>query len=114
MNRTLPLSWVAFVNTGISIIAALITSYVANKILSKNKLLEHRVAEKTKNLSEINSTLEESQSQLRTIFNTTDITFLLLDSDLQILTYNAIANHWSEQSQPDAGNNFLIILPYNL
>ncbi|MDB5029343.1 PAS domain-containing sensor histidine kinase [Mucilaginibacter sp.] len=96
LNRTLPLSWVAFVNAGISIIAALITSYVANRILSKNKLLEHRVAEKTKNLSEINSTLEESQSQLRTIFNTTDIAFLLLDSDLQILTYNAIANHWSE------------------
>jgi PAS domain S-box-containing protein len=98
LNRTLPLSWVAFVNAGISIIAALITSYVANKILNKNKELEHSVAERTKNLSEVNSTLETSQSQLRAMFNATDIAFLLLDSDLQILTYNAIADRWSELS----------------
>lgn len=98
LNRTLPLSWVAFTNAGISIFAALITSYAANKILRKNKLLEQRVAERTRNLSEVNNTLEESQSQLRAIFNTTDIAFLLLDSDLRILTYNTIADHWSELS----------------
>jgi PAS domain S-box-containing protein len=96
LNRTLPLSWVAFTNAGISIFAALITSYAANKILRKNKLLEQRVAQRNRNLSEVNNTLEESQSQLRAIFNTTDIAFLLLDSDLRILTYNAIADHWSE------------------
>ncbi|MDB5132184.1 MAG: domain S-box protein [Mucilaginibacter sp.] len=96
LNRTLPLSWVAFVNAGISIGAALITAYVGNKMLRKNKLLEQSVAERTRNLSEVNNTLEESQSQLRAIFNTTDIAFLLLDSDLRILTYNAIANHWAE------------------
>jgi PAS domain S-box-containing protein len=98
LNRTLPLSWVAFTNAGISIFAALITTYTANRILRKNKLLEQRVAERTRNLSEVNSTLDESQSQLRAIFNTTDIAFILLDSDLRLLTYNAIADHWSELS----------------
>jgi signal transduction histidine kinase len=98
LNRTLPLSWVAFVNSGISIIAALITSYVANKILRKNKLLEQSMAERTRNLSEVNHTLEESQSQLHTLFNTTEIAFLLLDIDLRILTFNTIADHWSELS----------------
>ncbi len=98
MNRRFPLSWVGFVNAGISITAALITSYVANKILKKNRLLEHRVAERTRNLAEVDDSLKKSQSHLRTIFTTTDIAFLLLDSDLRILTYNTIANHWSEQS----------------
>ncbi|MDB4919143.1 PAS domain-containing sensor histidine kinase [Mucilaginibacter sp.] len=98
LNRTLPLSWVAFVNSGISVIAALITSCVANKILMKNRLLEHSVAEGTRNLAEADDSLKKSQSHLRTIFKTTDIAFLLLDNNLQILTYNAIANHWSEQS----------------
>ncbi|MDB5023242.1 MAG: Sensor histidine kinase of a two component response regulator [Mucilaginibacter sp.] len=98
MNRVLPLTWVAFVNAGISIVAALITSYVANTILKKNKLLEHSVAEGTRNLAEVDDSLKKSQSHLRTIFATTDISFLLLDSDLRILTYNAIANHWSMQS----------------
>ncbi|MDB5152310.1 MAG: Sensor histidine kinase of a two component response regulator [Mucilaginibacter sp.] len=98
MNRRFPLSWVGFVNAGISITAALITSYVANKILKKNRLLEHSVAERTRNLAEVDDSLKKSQSHLRTIFTTTDIAFLLLDSDLRILTYNMIANHWSEQS----------------
>jgi PAS domain S-box-containing protein len=98
LNRTLPLSWVAFVNSGISVIAALTTSYAANAILRKNKQLEQSVAERTRNLSEVNYNLEESQSQLRAIFNTTEISFLLLDSDLQILTFNAIADQWSELS----------------
>ncbi|HWZ16403.1 MAG TPA: PAS domain-containing protein [Mucilaginibacter sp.] len=98
LNRTLPLSWVAFVNTGISISAALITAYVGNKILKKNKVLEQSVAERTRDLSDVHNTLAESQSQLRAIFNTTDIAFLLLDSDLQVLTYNAIASQWSELS----------------
>ncbi|MDB5124867.1 MAG: domain S-box protein [Mucilaginibacter sp.] len=98
LNRTLPLSWVAFVNAGISIGAALITAYVGNKMLRKNKLLEQCVAQRTRNLSEVNSTLDESQSQLRALFNTTDIAFLLLDSDLRVLTFNAIAEQWAEQS----------------
>jgi len=92
------LSWIGFINAAISIIAAIITSYAANKILKKNRILEHSVAEGSRSLAEVNNTLVKSQSHLRTIFKTTDIAFLLLDSDLQILTYNAIANHWSEQS----------------
>ena len=98
INARFRLSWINVVNAGISVIAALITSYVANKILKKNKLLEHSVAEGSRNLAEVNDTLAKSQSHLRTIFETTGIAFLLLDNDLQILTYNAIANHWSEQS----------------
>jgi signal transduction histidine kinase len=98
MNRTLPLSWVDFANAGVSITAALITGYFANTILKKNKLLAHSNAEGTRDLAEINHTLDESQSHLRTIFKTTDIAFLLLDSKLQILTWNAIADQWAEQS----------------
>jgi K+-sensing histidine kinase KdpD len=98
INPGLRLSWVAFVNASISITAALITLYVANKILRKNEILEYSVAEGTRNLEEVNNTLKESQSHLRTIFKTTEIAFLLLDSDLQILTCNAMANRWSEQS----------------
>ena len=98
INARFRLSWINVVNAGVSVIAALITSYVANKILKKNKLLEHSVAEGSRNLAEVNDTLAKSQSHLRTIFKTTGIAFLLLDNDLQILTYNAIANHWSEQS----------------
>ncbi len=98
MNRMFPLSWVAFVNAGISIIAALITAYFANTILKKNQLLAHSNAEGTRDLAVINHTLNESQSHLRTIFKTTDIAFLLLDTNLQILTYNAIADQWAEQS----------------
>ena len=92
------LSWIGFTNAIISIIAAIITSYVANKILKKNRLLEHSVAEGSRNLAEVNNSLVKSQSHLRTIFKTTDIAFLLLDGDLQILAFNAVANHWSEQS----------------
>jgi len=98
MNRTLPLSWVAFANAGISITAALITSYVANIVLRKNKLLEYSIAEGTRELEEVNHTLNRSQSHLRTIFKTTDIAFLLLDQHLQIVTFNAIADQWAGQS----------------
>jgi len=98
MNARPWISWMGFTNATISIVAAIITSYVANKILKKNKILEHSVAEGSRNLAEVNDTLVKSQSHLRTIFKTTDIVFLLLDADLQILTYNAIANHWAEQS----------------
>ncbi|MDB5142336.1 MAG: domain S-box protein [Mucilaginibacter sp.] len=98
MNERLPLSWVDLINASISIIAALITSYVTNKILKKNKFLEHNIAEGTRNLAEVNNMLKKSQSYLRSIFKTTDIAFLLLDSNLQILTYNTIANQWAEQS----------------
>jgi hypothetical protein len=55
------------------------------------------MAERARNLSEVNHILEESQSQLRTLFNATEIAFLL-DGDLQILTFNTIADHWSELS----------------
>ncbi|WP_426670426.1 ATP-binding protein [Mucilaginibacter sp. McL0603] len=96
MNARPLLSWISMVNAGISIIAALITSYVANKILRKNRFLEHSIAERTRNLAEAGDSLKKSQSHLRTIFKTTDIAFLLLDSDLQILSYNATANYWSE------------------
>ena len=98
MNARPELSWIGFTNAAISMIAAIITSYVADKILKKNRLLEHSVAEGSRNLAEVNSTLVKSQSHLRTIFKTTDIAFLLLDGDLQVLTYNAIANQWSKQS----------------
>jgi len=98
MSGNVGLSWIGFTNAVISIIAAIITSYVADKILKKNRLLEHSVAEGSRNLAEVNSTLVKSQSHLRTIFKTTDIAFLLLDSDLNILTYNAVANYWAGQS----------------
>ena len=98
INTRLPLSWINFINAGISVIAAVITSFVANKILKKNRLLEHSVAERNRNLAAVNDTLVTSQSHLRTIFKTTEIAFLLLDSDLQIQTHNAIANQWSERS----------------
>src|SRR5579859_4066006 len=45
MNRTPPISWIAFANTCISITAALITAYFANTILKKNQLLAHSNAE---------------------------------------------------------------------
>jgi len=98
MNERFLLSWVDLVNASISIIAALIIFYVANKILKKNKFLEHNVAEGTKSLAEVDNMLKKSQSYLGSIFKTTDIAFLLLDSNLQILTYNTIANQWVEQS----------------
>jgi K+-sensing histidine kinase KdpD len=62
----------------------------------KNEVLETDLAEKTKELAKTHTILGKSQSRLRAIFNTTDIAFLLLDSDLHVLTYNTIANHWSE------------------
>jgi PAS domain S-box-containing protein len=97
INPGLRLSWAAFVNASISIAAALVTSYVANSILKKNELLEYSVAEGSRNLAEVNNSLKKSQSHLRTIFKTNHIAFLLLDSDLQILTFNEMANQWSER-----------------
>ncbi len=64
----------------------------------KNEMLETDVAERSRELAKANTTLGRSQSRLRAIFNTTDIAFLLLDSDMCVLTYNTIANHWSELS----------------
>jgi PAS domain S-box-containing protein len=65
-------------------------------IQQKNKMLEMDVAEKTSELAEVSNILDKSQSRLRAIFNTTDIAFLLLDTDFQVLTYNAITNHFAE------------------
>lgn len=64
----------------------------------KNEMLETDLAEKTRELAKTHNILGKSQSRLRAIFNTTDIAFLLLDSDLHVLTYNSIANHWSQLS----------------
>jgi PAS domain S-box-containing protein len=68
------------------------------QIQRENEKLEIDVAERTKELAKVTHTLGKSQSRLRAIFNTTNIAFLLLDGDLRVLTYNTIANHWSELS----------------
>jgi PAS domain S-box-containing protein len=78
-----------------------------------NKLLETDLAEKTKELAKTHNILGKSQSRLRAIFNTTDIAFLLLDSDLHVLTFNTIANHWSQLSFGTSlkeGANFIELL----
>jgi PAS domain S-box-containing protein len=76
----------------------------------EKKLLEQRIADKTKELLLINEevkyertkrentvlSLNRSQSNLKTIFDTADIAFILLDSSLHILLFNAIASYWSE------------------
>jgi PAS domain S-box-containing protein len=78
----------------------------------EKKLLEQRVADRTAELLLINEeianertkrentvrSLNRSQSNLKTIFDTTDIAFILLDSSLYILLFNAIARYWSELS----------------
>lgn len=78
----------------------------------EKELLEQRVADRTQELLLINEeiqnertkrenttlSLNRSQSNLRTIFDTTDIAFILLDSSLHILLFNAIASYWSELS----------------
>ncbi|MDB5286727.1 MAG: domain S-box protein [Mucilaginibacter sp.] len=78
----------------------------------EKKLLEQRVADKTEELLLINEevkiertkrentvlSLNRSQSNLKTIFDTADIAFILLDSNLHILLFNAIASYWSELS----------------
>jgi PAS domain S-box-containing protein len=79
----------------------------------ENEILGINVAERTKELEKVNSILDNSQSRLRAIFDTTDIAFLLLDSDLHVLTYNEIANHWSELSfgvKLNEGSNFIELL----
>lgn len=68
------------------------------QLYQENELLEQNIEERTKELDTVSSVLEESQSHLRTIFDTTDIAFILLDSDLKILSFNTVANHWSELS----------------
>ncbi|HWZ13897.1 MAG TPA: MEDS domain-containing protein [Mucilaginibacter sp.] len=68
------------------------------QLQQQNEMLEMHLAEKTKELAKTHNILGKSQSRLRAIFNTTDIAFLLLDSDLHVLTYNSIANHWSQLS----------------
>jgi len=82
-------------------------------IQRENEILEISVAERTKDLEKVNSILDKSQSRLRAIFETTDIAFLLLDTDLNVLTYNDIANHWSELSfgiKLHEGDNFIELL----
>ncbi|MDB5132090.1 MAG: domain S-box protein [Mucilaginibacter sp.] len=79
----------------------------------KNEVLEIDLAEKTKELAKTHNILGKSQSRLRAIFNTTDIAFLLLDSDLHVLTYNTIANHWSQLSfgmNLKEGSNFIELI----
>src|ERR1700756_1342296 len=56
MNQTVPLSWVAYANAGMSITAAAITWYVAKALLKENKLLEYSLAEGTREFEEINHT----------------------------------------------------------
>jgi PAS domain S-box-containing protein len=82
-------------------------------IQREKEMLEIDVADRTKELEKVSHTLDKSQSRLRAIFNTTDIAFLLLDSDLQVLTYNTIANHWAELSfgiRLQEGVNFVELL----
>jgi signal transduction histidine kinase len=79
----------------------------------KNEALEIHLAERTKELAKTHTILGKSQSRLRAIFNTTDIAFLLLDSDLHVLTYNTIANHWSQLAFGTSlkeGANFIELL----
>jgi PAS domain S-box-containing protein len=78
----------------------------------EKKLLEQRVADRTAELLLINEEVENertrrentvrslnrSQSNLKTIFDTTDIAFILLDSSLHILLFNAMARYWSKLS----------------
>jgi PAS domain S-box-containing protein len=65
------------------------------QIQHKNELLQIDVAERTTQLAKVSSILGESQSRLRTIFDTTNIAFLLVDRDMKVLTYNAMASQWS-------------------
>jgi len=79
----------------------------------ENEMLEINIAETTKELAKMSNTLDKSQSRLRAIFNTTDIAFLLLDTDFQVLTFNTIANHWAELSfgiNLEEGVNFVGLL----
>jgi PAS domain S-box-containing protein len=78
----------------------------------EKELLEQRIDDRTKELllinEEINNvknekenvalSLNRSQSNLKTIFDTTDIAFILLDRSLHILSFNAIASYWSNLS----------------
>ncbi|MDB5141051.1 MAG: domain S-box protein [Mucilaginibacter sp.] len=82
-------------------------------IQRENEKLEIGITERTEELAKMSHTLDRSQSRLRAIFETTDIAFLLLDSDMKILTYNTIANHWSELSfgtKLKEGANFVKLL----
>lgn len=82
-------------------------------IVQENMILEKNVAKSTAELAHVNNKLDKSQSRLRAIFNTTDIAFLLLDNDFKVLTYNSIANRWSELSfgvRLEEGTNFVELL----
>ncbi|MDB5022748.1 MAG: domain S-box protein [Mucilaginibacter sp.] len=83
------------------------------QIQREKEMLEIDVADRTEELKKMSHTLDKSQSRLRAIFNTTDIAFLLLDSDFRVLTYNTMANHWSELSfgiRLQEGVNFVELL----
>jgi len=83
------------------------------QIQHKNELLQIDVAERTRQLAKVNSKLGESQSRMRTIFDTTNIAFLLLGLDLKILSYNAIAHQWALASLGTSlkeGANFVELL----
>jgi signal transduction histidine kinase len=81
--------------------------------LNKEKeLLEKRVAKSTRELSRITEqvkkerserrktmiSLRKSQLHLKTIVDTADIAFVLFDSNLHVLLFNAIASYWSTLS----------------
>jgi PAS domain-containing protein len=68
------------------------------QIQQENERLEVNVAERTKDLAAASHNLAASQANLQTIFKNTDIAFLLLDSGLHVVAYNAMATHWSELS----------------
>jgi PAS domain S-box-containing protein len=79
----------------------------------ENVLLGIDIAERNEELANMSNTLDKSQSRLRAIFNTTDIAFLLLDTNFHVLTYNIMANHWVELSfgiELEEGVNFISLL----
>jgi signal transduction histidine kinase len=83
----------------------------AQLILEKESL-EKRITERTRELhriieevkkerserKKVAHSLHKSQLHLQTIVDTTDIAFVLFDSDSHVLLYNAIANYWSTLS----------------
>ncbi|HVW13033.1 MAG TPA: MEDS domain-containing protein [Mucilaginibacter sp.] len=75
----------------------------------ERELLKKRVAKSTSELNRITEQVKKERSErkkgvfslnkselyLKTIVNTSDIAFVLFDSDSHVLLFNAIANYWS-------------------
>jgi PAS domain S-box-containing protein len=63
---------------------------------------------------ELLGSLQKSDANLRTIFNNTDTAYVLLDADLQVLSFNQLGKNWAQEQMSIAlkeNENLISLLP---